>query len=104
VGEDETAFGGSRAAGFVFNISAAAPTPELIAADRAWVRAFWEALLPHASGIGSYVNFMNEYEEDRVRAAYGAAKYARLARLKAEYDPDNAFHFNANIKPALQPT
>jgi FAD/FMN-containing dehydrogenase len=103
VSEDETAFGGSRAAGYVFNISAAAPTPELIAADRAWVRAFWEALRPHATGAGSYVNFMNEYEEDRVRAAYGAAKHARLARIKAAYDPDNVFHFNANIKPAPQP-
>jgi FAD/FMN-containing dehydrogenase len=102
VGEDETAFGGSRAAGFCFNIAAICQDAELLAADRAWVRSFWEALRPHATGSGSYVNFMSEYEEDRVRAAYGAAKYERLARIKAEYDPDNVFHLNVNIKPAAQ--
>jgi FAD/FMN-containing dehydrogenase len=103
VPEDAIAFGGSRSTGLVFNIAAIAPTPELLQADRQWVREFWEALRPYASGSGSYVNFMNEIEEDRVRASYGAAKYERLARVKADYDPDNVFHFNANIRPALQP-
>lgn len=38
-------------------------------AERAWVSAIWQALLPYASGVGSYVNFISEYEENRVRAA-----------------------------------
>ena len=100
VGEMDTAFGGSRSAGFVFNIEAAAPVRELYEADRAWVRNFWDAMRPHASETGGYVNFMSEYEEDRVKASYGSEKYARLARIKAEWDPDNVFHLNANIKPA----
>ena len=84
----------------MFNIEAAAPTPELYDADRAWVRNFWDAMRPHASDSGGYVNFMSESEESRVQSAYGAQKYARLARIKREWDPDNVFHLNANIKPA----
>ncbi|HEY2813840.1 MAG TPA: FAD-binding oxidoreductase [Acidimicrobiales bacterium] len=97
--EDATAFGGSRRITYLVNVSAAGPTPELYEADREWVRSFWADLVPHASGVGGYVNFMAEYEEDRVRAAYGA-KYERLAQLKATYDPGNVFHLNANIVPA----
>ncbi len=103
VADGETAFGGSRAACFSVNIAAVCPSPDLLEADRGWVRSFWDALLPHASqGAGSYVNFMAEYDEGRVRAAYGPAKYDRLARIKADYDPDNVFHLNPNIKPAFQ--
>jgi FAD/FMN-containing dehydrogenase len=103
VGDDDTAFGGSRAARFVFNIAAICPVPELLPADREWVRAFWEAMRPHSGGAGSCVNFMTDIEADRVKASYGAAKYERLARIKAEYDPDNVFHRNANIRPAVVP-
>jgi len=102
VGDDETAFGGSRAAQFNAFLIAKAEDAEQLPGARAWVRSFSEALRPHANGGGSYLNVM-AVDEDRVRDAYGPAKYARLARIKAEYDPDNVFHHNANIKPALQP-
>jgi Berberine and berberine like. len=66
----------------------------------AWARAFWAAMRPFATG-GVYVNNLGEEGEDRVRAAYGA-NYARLAALKAKYDPDNLFRLNQNIRPAGQ--
>jgi hypothetical protein len=99
VPDGDTAFGGRRQAKFVFNISAAAPDPALFETDRAWVRTFYERLLPHASGKGTYVNFLVEPDEERVRASYGADKYGRLAKVKAKYDPENVFHLNANIEP-----
>jgi FAD/FMN-containing dehydrogenase len=94
-----TAFGGSRDTGYVVNISGTSPTPEGFAAERDWVRDYWSALVQHANGVGSYVNFMTEYEADRVRSAYGE-KFDRLQHIKAIYDPDNVFHLNANIEPA----
>jgi hypothetical protein len=101
VPEDATAFGGSRKAKWLFNIAGIAPEAGLLTAERQWVRDFWDALLPFANGTAGYVNFMVEADEDRVRASYGPAKYDRLAHIKREYDPDNTFHYNANIKPAV---
>ncbi len=83
----------------MFNIQAAATVPELFEADREWVRAFCDAMRPHGSGSGGYVNFLSDPGEDRLKASYGAEKYARLARVKARWDPDNVFHLNANIRP-----
>jgi FAD/FMN-containing dehydrogenase len=99
VGEDDTAFSGTRAPQYAIFIIAVCPVPEMLAAERAWVRSFWDALQPHTLGIGSYVNAMSEVDQDRLKAGYGDAKYERLARIKAEYDPDNVFHRNANIPP-----
>ena len=63
-----------------------------------WTRSYWADLHPYSAG-GAYVNMMMEEGSDRVRASYGD-HYDRLARIKAEYDPENLFRVNQNIKPA----
>ncbi len=97
--DNATSFGGSRDYRFVVNVSATAMSPDDYDAERAWSRDYWSALVDHAVGVGSYVNFMTEYDEDRVRSAYGP-KYERLQQIKASFDPDNVFHLNQNIPPA----
>ena len=64
----------------------------------AWARSFFADATPYASG-GVYVNFMPQDEGERTSDAYGA-NYARLAQIKAAYDPDNLFRTNQNIRPA----
>jgi FAD/FMN-containing dehydrogenase len=100
VGENDTAFGGSRSARYIMNIAGHVPEAAGYEAERAWVRDFWSAMQPFAMGSGGYINFQAEEDPDRVRATYGPEKFDRLARIKAKYDPDNVFHFNANIQPA----
>ncbi len=100
VPDEATAFGGPRRPAVALGFTAVTPDPAVLDADRDWVRQSWQKLLPHSSGPGSYVNFMTDFDGDRVRAAYGPAKYQRLARVKAAYDPDNVFHRNPNIIPA----
>jgi hypothetical protein len=100
VGENDTAFSGGRSRRYAAFIIGICRDPEDLEAERAWVRAFWQALGPHTIGTGCYVNAMTEFEDDRVRASYGPEKYARLAAIKARYDPDNVFRLGANILPA----
>lgn len=80
VPEEATAFSGRDAAHDI-NIVAAweAGDPD---PDRhiGWVRRFWEALAPFGRGV--YVNFLSDEPQERVKAAYGEGKYARLAEVK----------------------
>ncbi len=103
IGDDDTAFGGGRSPRYAVFLLAIAEDPAVLAVDTEWVRNFWTALQPVSMGRGSYLNGEADYPDDRVRASYGAEKYARLAAIKAEYDPDNIFHRNANIPPVPQP-
>ena len=71
--------------------------PAADAEQRAWTRAFGDAVRPHALP-GGYPNYLDEDEDHRIPAAYGAG-YRRLRVLKRRHDPDNLFRFNRNIPP-----
>ena len=96
VAVDATAYV-ARDAKFVLNVHARWEDPKQDKACIAWAREFFDASKPYASG-GAYVNFMTAEESARVQTAYGA-NYRRLARIKKQYDPENFFHVNQNIKP-----
>jgi FAD/FMN-containing dehydrogenase len=99
VGEQDTAFG-QRAAGHDVNINAVwLPDDPDGDVHVRWARETFAALESQAAGR-AYVNFLGDEGPDRVRAAYGEQRYARLARLKAEYDPDNILRGNQNVEPA----
>ena len=66
-----------------------------------WARAFTDALRPSSLTGAGYANYSPVDETpERVIAAFGADRFARLARVKRRYDPGNAFRFNLNIPPA----
>ena len=70
------------------------------AANIAWVRDYRKANAPFTTG-GVYLNFIGDEGDERIKAAFGAEKYERLAQIKSEYDPGNVFAGNQNIKPTV---
>ena len=96
VGAQETAFN-YRDANFAEVIVGVDPDPANNERMIAWARDYWLALHPHSAG-GGYINMIMDEGEDTVKSAY-RDNYARLARIKAMYDPTNLFRVNQNIKP-----
>jgi FAD/FMN-containing dehydrogenase len=65
----------------------------------AWARSTSEMAKSYTTGR-VYVNYIGAGEApDRVRAAFGQEKFARLAEIKRRYDPTNVFRINQNIPP-----
>jgi FAD/FMN-containing dehydrogenase len=93
--EDATAYG-SRDSAFMLHPIGAWEDPADDEKHIGWVRGVSEAMRPFHTG-GVYLNLNTD--EDRVRAGFGDAKYARLVEIKRKYDPDNVFRFNQNISP-----
>ena len=90
---------GNRDAVAVLNITAAWEKEAEDAAHVEWARSTWRDMRGFSTG-GTYVNFLTEEETaDRVAAAYGK-NLARLAEIKARWDPTNLFRVNKNIAPA----
>ena len=95
-------------AAFSLNAIGITPTPETHLAVRAYLREVEARISGHATG-DTYVNFLDleGATAERIRAAYSAADWDRLVRLKAHYDPNNVFRFNRNIpldSHPIQPT
>ena len=90
---------GNRDARFVIGVNGMW-APEETEADtfRQWVRDAWKRVQPYSTGA-TYINFQTaEEDEERIRAAYGA-NFDRLVEVKQQYDPDNLFRSNRNIRP-----
>jgi FAD/FMN-containing dehydrogenase len=98
VAKDATAWA-TRDATYSMVIAGIDPDPANAEALKTWGRGYWKAVHPF-NMEGAYVNFMMDDENDgRVQATYGG-NYARLASIKAKYDPQNLFRVNQNILPA----
>ncbi len=69
-------------------------------ANIAWVRNMVDDMQTFSDG-SRYLNFPGFQEEgdEMMRKTFGE-KYARLQALKQEYDPNNVFSLNQNIKPS----
>jgi FAD/FMN-containing dehydrogenase len=98
VPEDATA-AGHRDAAYMVHPIACWQDPADTERHIDWVGRFSEAMRPFTTG-GVYLNFEPDEGEERVRAGYGAEKYARLVELKDKWDPENLFRVNQNIKPS----
>ena len=87
---------GNRDAAAVLNIASAWEHAKDDAENIEWARTTWRDMRQFSTG-GTYINFLTEEEGDeRTRAAY-RTNYARLAQVKATWDPANLFRTNKNI-------
>ena len=85
-----------RQAELMFATSTVGPKPAIEAARPA-LDAIWARLAPHVNG--AYANFLALATAEDVSAIYPAETYQRLAAVKRQYDPDNLFARNHNVRP-----
>jgi FAD/FMN-containing dehydrogenase len=89
---------GNRDARYVLNIGGSWEHANEDRENVEWARETWNELKTFSTG-GTYINFLTEDEgPERIEAALGKA-LKRLAVVKTNWDPDNVFRTNRNIKP-----
>jgi FAD/FMN-containing dehydrogenase len=71
--------------------------PDQAAPTIAWLRGFYAAMRPYASGF-AYQNYIDRDLTTWEHAYYGT-NYARLQHVKKEVDPEGLFHFAQGIRP-----
>ena len=74
--------------------------PEVEAEHIAWNRAYWKEVEPFTKG-GFYVNSLMDESQGQINSNYGQ-NYARMVDVKNQYDPDNFFRLNANVRPTAK--
>jgi FAD/FMN-containing dehydrogenase len=98
VDENATAFG-QRNAPFNAHFLSMWPSPADNERNIAYTRTFATAMTPWKTGR-AYLNFIGDEGSDRVAAAFGSERYARLQSIKDTWDPTNLFSHNQNIRPS----
>jgi hypothetical protein len=94
---DATASAAFRDAGFFYIAGANSWDEADDEACEQWVRAA-DAALGRFRLPGRYFNFLSYDDEDNLREALGARTAARVAAVKATYDPDGVFAHNPNAR------
>lgn len=67
-----------------------------MAASDARIDPTWDAMRHHFDGI--YLSFETDRSPERLHEAFPPRTLARLRALKREYDPDNVFHDNFDLR------
>jgi FAD/FMN-containing dehydrogenase len=100
VGEEDTAFA-TRTSPYMVSIDGMWTEPGDDDANVAWVRSAWKDVQEFGTGE-VYLNFTGLADEDATAGVDSALgrNLARLAEIKAKYDPDNFFRINNNVIPA----
>jgi FAD/FMN-containing dehydrogenase len=98
VPDDETAFG-MRTAPWNIHYILGWPDPADNEKNIAAIKALSQSMKPFATGR-VYLNYIGNEGQERIDAAFGDAKMARLRQIKKAWDPTNFFRFNQNIQPA----
>jgi berberine-like enzyme len=94
---EATAFAHRRSK-IMVNVAAFYQGPADRVVRQGWVTEFAAAL--RQDDQGAYVGFLGEDGPQRIHQAYPGSTWARLAAVKARYDPTNLFRLNQNIPPA----